>query len=57
MLRAVEQHQLDLAIAAIPVNLEGESQFDFSHPYFIAPLAIAVRAEPTAGVLSTVGAC
>jgi polar amino acid transport system substrate-binding protein len=56
MLQAVERRQLDLAIAAIPLNLEGESRFDFSHPYFTAPLAIAVRAEPVPGVLSTVGA-
>jgi polar amino acid transport system substrate-binding protein len=53
LLAAVERHQIDAAVAAIPVTLEGESRFDFSHPYFAAGLAIAVRTEPQRGVLGT----
>jgi polar amino acid transport system substrate-binding protein len=53
LLDAVERHQVDVAVAAIPVTLEGESRFDFSHPYFAAALSIAVRTEPQRGVLGT----
>jgi polar amino acid transport system substrate-binding protein len=53
LLDAVERGQVDVAVAAIPVTLEGESRFDFSLPYFAAGLSIAVRAEPQRGVLGT----
>ena len=53
LLDAVERHQVDAAIAAIPVTVEGETRFDYSHPYFAAGLGIAVHAEPQRGVLGT----
>jgi polar amino acid transport system substrate-binding protein len=53
LLEAVERRQVDVAVAAIPVTLEGEARFDFSHPYFAAGLGIAVRAEPQSGMLGT----
>jgi polar amino acid transport system substrate-binding protein len=53
LLDAVEQGKIDAAIAAIPVTLEGEARFDFSHPYFAAGLGIAVRTDPQSGVLGT----
>ena len=55
LLDAVERRQIDVAVAAIPVTLEGEARFDFSHPYFAAGLGIAVRGEPQRGVLGTLG--
>jgi ABC-type amino acid transport substrate-binding protein len=33
LLDAVEQNKIDAAIAAIPITLEGEARFDFTHPY------------------------
>jgi polar amino acid transport system substrate-binding protein len=53
LLDAVERHQVDAAIAAIPVTVEGETRFDYSHPYFAAGLGIAIRAEPQRRVLAT----
>ena len=53
LLDAVERHQIDVAVAAIPVTAEGEARFDFSHPYFAAGLGIAVRAEPQQGMFAT----
>lgn len=53
LLDAVERGQIDLAVAAIPVTLEGESRFDFSLPYFATGLGIAVRTEPRRGVFGT----
>jgi polar amino acid transport system substrate-binding protein len=53
LLDAVERRQIDAAVAAIPVTLEGEARFDYSHPYFAAGLGIAVRTEPQSGVLAT----
>jgi ABC-type amino acid transport substrate-binding protein len=53
LLDAVERHQVDAAVAAIPITLEGEARFDYSHPYFAAGLGIAVRTEPQRGMLGT----
>jgi polar amino acid transport system substrate-binding protein len=53
LLDAVEQGKIDAAIAAIPVTLEGEARFDFTHPYFAAGLGIAVRTDPQSGVFGT----
>jgi len=53
LLDAVERNQIDAAIAAIPITVEGETRFDFSHPYFAAGLGIAVRAEPRSAILGT----
>ncbi len=50
LLDAVERHDVDAAIAAIPITSEGEARFDYSHPYFQAGLGIAVRAEPQRGM-------
>ena len=50
LLDAVEQRRVDAAIAAIPVTPEGETRFDFSHPYFAAGLGIAVRRESPRGI-------
>jgi polar amino acid transport system substrate-binding protein len=55
LLDAVEQRKIDAAIAAIPITPEGESRFDFSHPYFAAGLGIAVRTDARGGVLATLG--
>ena len=53
LLDAVERRQIDAAVAAIPVTLEGEARFDFTHPYFAAGLGIAVHTEPHGGMLAT----
>jgi polar amino acid transport system substrate-binding protein len=53
LLNALEAREIDVAVAAIPVTLEGEARFDFSHPYFAVRLGIAVRAEPQRGMLAT----
>lgn len=55
LLEAVERHQVDVAVAAIPVTVDGEARFDFSHPYFAASLGIAVRVEAPRGMLGTLG--
>lgn len=53
LLDAVERRQIDVAVAAIPVTVEGEARFDFSHPYFAAVLGIVTRTEPQRGVFGT----
>jgi polar amino acid transport system substrate-binding protein len=55
LLDALEQGKINVAVAAIPVTLEGEARFDFSHPYFTAGVGIAVRAEQQPGMLATLG--
>ena len=55
LLDALEGNRIDVAVATMPVTPEGEQRFDFSHAYFAAGLGIAVRGEPNAGILSTLG--
>ena len=54
LLAAVERHEIDAAVAAIPVTHDGEMRFDFSHPYFAAGLGVAVRTEQDSGILATI---
>lgn len=54
LLAAVEQGEIDVAVAAIPVTHDGETRFDFSHPYFAADLGIVVHADPDPSILGTV---
>jgi polar amino acid transport system substrate-binding protein len=49
LLEAVERKEVDVALAAIPMTPDEESRFDFSHPYYKAGLAIAVRTEASSG--------
>jgi polar amino acid transport system substrate-binding protein len=53
LLDAVEHGRVDAVIAAIPITLEGEARFDFTHPYFAAGLGITVRGEPQGSVAGT----
>ena len=43
LLKAVEEHQVDLGIAAISITAEREQKFDFSYPIFFSGLQILVR--------------
>jgi ABC-type amino acid transport substrate-binding protein len=54
LLAALERREIDAAVAAIAVTHEGETRFDFSHPYFAAGLGILTRTEQGGGVLATV---
>ena len=56
LIDAIERRQIDVAVAAIPVTLAGESRFDFSHPYFAASLGIGVRVEPQRSTLGALAA-
>ncbi|RWN64609.1 MAG: transporter substrate-binding domain-containing protein [Mesorhizobium sp.] len=53
MVQALQTRQIDLVVAAMPVTTDGEARFDFSHAYFAAGVGVAVRSEPTAGILAT----
>jgi ABC-type amino acid transport substrate-binding protein len=49
MLAAVEGGEVDLAAAAITVNLQRERRMDFSHPFLTSGLSIATTNERRAG--------
>jgi polar amino acid transport system substrate-binding protein len=55
LLEALERREIDAALAAIPVTHDGETRFDFTHPYFAAGLGILVQSEPDSGLLATIG--
>lgn len=46
LLAGVEQHNLDVSVAAITMSAQREAVVDFSHPYFSTGIAIAVSSEP-----------
>jgi ABC-type amino acid transport substrate-binding protein len=52
VLAAVQSHDADVAIGAIPVTPESDQLVDFSVPYFDSGLRIMVRAQYEAGVIS-----
>jgi len=53
LFNAVEQGQVDLAIATLPITAEGEVRVDSWHAYFASGLGIAVRSEAQQGILAT----
>ena len=53
LLTAVQSHEADVAIGAIPITPEGEQIVDFSVPYFDSGLRIAVRAQYEGGIIRT----
>ena len=52
LLSAVQSHEADVAIGAIPVTPESEQVVDFSVPYFDSGLRVMVRAQYESGVVS-----
>jgi len=46
---AVEASQIDVAVGALSMTSEREERLDFSHPYFLSGLGIAVRRDHGAG--------
>lgn len=54
LLEALETGSVDLAVAAMTITAEREKAFDFSHPFYITGLTIAVASEGKRGILSLV---
>ncbi len=55
MLGGIEDGSLDLAIGAITVTPEREQRFDFSHPFFVTGLGIAISGHSDGGILAGLG--
>jgi len=49
---AVENNKIDIAVSPLTITMEREEKFDFTHPYFITGLSIAVPAKEESGFLS-----
>lgn len=52
LLQAVENGEIDVAVSPLTLTADREEKFDFTHPYFITSLGIAVRADDEADILS-----
>lgn len=52
LLAAVESAEIDVAVGALSMTPEREERLDFTHPYFLSGLAIAVRGDHSTGWLS-----
>jgi len=55
LLAGVEDGSLDLGVAALTVTEAREERMDFSHPFHVSGLGIAVAAEKPGGLWATVG--
>ena len=51
LLRGIEDGSVDAGVAALTITAERENLMDFSHPFFISGLGIAVPENDTAGWL------
>jgi ABC-type amino acid transport substrate-binding protein len=51
LLAAVEAGEIDVAVGALSMLPDREDRLDFSHPYFLSGLAIAVRRDHASGWL------
>lgn len=49
LLDGVRTDSLDAAVAALTITAEREAMLDFSHPFYVSGLGIAVRAQQEAG--------
>ena len=49
LLKAVESKEVDAAIAAITITSDREAALDFSHPFFVTGLSIAIPAKGGSG--------
>lgn len=49
---AVENSEIDVAVSPLTITTDREQKFDFTHPYFITGLSIAVPAKEEAGLIS-----
>lgn len=50
LFQALDEGSIDLAVGALSMSPEREKQFDFTHPFFISGLGIAVSNEPGGGL-------
>ncbi len=50
---AVEKGEVDVAVAPLTITSEREARMDFSHPYFISGLGIAVQSNSSGGMWQT----
>lgn len=53
LLEAVENGDIDVAVGALTMTAERDSQFDFSHPFYQTGLSIAVPQVPTHDLLAS----
>ena len=52
LFQALDDGSIDLAVGALSMSPEREKQFDFTHPFFISGLGIAVSNQHRNGLLS-----
>lgn len=52
LMKAVENNEIDIAVSPLTITSNREQRFDFTHPYFVTGLSIAVAAKEDSGLLS-----
>lgn len=53
MLQAVADGKVDIAVAPITITAEREAKFDFSHPFFLSGMSIAVKNDSKGSFINT----
>lgn len=49
---AVENNRIDIAVSPLTITTEREQKFDFTHPYYVTGLSIAVPAKEQGGLFN-----
>ncbi len=52
LLKAVENNEIDVAVSPLTITESREEKFDFTHPFYVTGLSIAVTASEKGGLLN-----
>lgn len=52
VIKSVETEEVDVVVSPLTITAEREERFDFTHPYYVTGLSIAVAAKEEAGLIS-----
>lgn len=52
LIKSVENEQVDIVVSPLTITAEREERFDFTHPYYVTGLSIAVAAKEDDGLFS-----
>lgn len=55
LIKAVSKNEVDIGVSPMTITAEREKIFDFSHPYYITGLTIAIPAKDDSSLLTVLG--
>ncbi len=52
LIKAIEDHEVDVTVSPLTITAEREAQFDFTHPYYVTGLSIAVHVKDSNNIIA-----